>query len=581
MRKLPRIITAAAAMLMLAATLPANDLVELRSPEPDEIQAIGFELTRGGMMTVDAVGMLSEHDDDELTAYAWIIDAETREPVWVMDERNTDRMRRGMRRETTDIELEAGRYEVYLFGGTRWGGNVIINWSDKDGDGWFDDLFGGWSDDDLRRLRDCEVVLSSAEISPSAVETFDVTGEFGDPLFRAARVGDDERIEWAFTLDKPMSVRIYALLEHPRGYRTPVDGGWLVNSQTRERVWELDRWDSDRAGGDRKNRVYNDELPLEAGTYVLHYVTDDSHSWEEFNARPPYDPMNWGVTVFPGENFDRAAFSESEIPSSARPLVDLTRARNDEFTEQAFRVDRDMDFHVVAIGEYATGSREFADYGFIENAATGRIVWEMTFRNTEHAGGAEKNRMFDGTVFLPKGEYIASYVTDGSHSYRRWNSAAPWDPAAWGMAIYALNDSDGDALTMIRADEITRDQAVLAAITRVGNSERRRAIFTLEEEASVRVYAIGEGTGGRMYDYAWIEDDRSGRVVWEMMYEDTRNAGGAQKNRLSDDIVTLRPGTYRVYYVTDDSHSYNSWNSTRPRDFRNWGITISLLDGQP
>ncbi|MEE9270636.1 MAG: hypothetical protein V3V49_10300, partial [Candidatus Krumholzibacteria bacterium] len=53
----------------------------------------------------------------------------------------------------------------------------------------------------------------------------------------------------------------------------------------------------DHAGGADKNRLYNDTLELEPGEYVLFYESDGSHSFNRWNAKPPADPWNWGVTV--------------------------------------------------------------------------------------------------------------------------------------------------------------------------------------------------------------------------------------------------------------------------------------------
>jgi hypothetical protein len=75
------------------------------------------------------------------------------------------------------------------------------------------------------------------------------------------------------------------------------------------------------------------------------------------------------------------------------------------------------------------------DYGWIENAKTKKVVWEMTYRKTDPAGGARKNRMFDDTIMLDKGEYIVYFVTDGSHSFKDWNAARPRDPSHWGITI--------------------------------------------------------------------------------------------------------------------------------------------------
>jgi len=71
-----------------------------------------------------------------------------------------------------------------------------------------------------------------------------------------------------------------------------------------------------------------------------------------------------------------------------------------------------------------------------ENAKTGRRVWEMPYRITEHAGGAGKNRRFAGTVKLPPGEYVLRYETDGSHAFGDWNAAPPDDPEMWGITVY-------------------------------------------------------------------------------------------------------------------------------------------------
>jgi len=62
-------------------------------------------------------------------------------------------------------------------------------------------------------------------------------------------------------------------------------------------------------------------------------------------------------------------------------------------------------------------------------------VWEMTMRNTHHAGGARKNRVFDGEVKLDTGRYVVHYQTDGSHAYGDWNDRRPPDPHGWGITV--------------------------------------------------------------------------------------------------------------------------------------------------
>ena len=119
---------------------------------------------------------------------------------------------------------------------------------------------------------------------------------------------------------------------------------------------------------------------------------------------------------------------------------------------------------------------------------------------------------------------------------------------------------------------------ILIQIDRVGDDENREKEFKLDHDTDVRIYALGEGDRDEMYDYAWIEDFNTGRTVWRMRYRDTRSAGGASKNRLFDGTIRLKSGTYAVFYVSDDSHSFSDWNADPPRDRKSWGITIYKLN---
>ncbi len=94
---------------------------------------------------------------------------------------------------------------------------------------------------------------------------------------------------------------------------------------------------------------------------------------------------------------------------------------------------RDGVVRIYALGE--ADDDEMADYGWIEDAKSRRKVWEMTYRVTEPAGGAQKNRRFDGTIPLPAGDYVLHYVTDGSHAFGDWNANPPDDPMSWGITI--------------------------------------------------------------------------------------------------------------------------------------------------
>ena len=61
------------------------------------------------------------------------------------------------------------------------------------------------------------------------------------------------------------------------------------------------------------------------------------------------------------------------------------------------------------------------------SAAGGNVVWRMTYSDTDHAGGARENRVFDRILRIPAGEYRVVYQSDGSHSFGDCNMSPPDD----------------------------------------------------------------------------------------------------------------------------------------------------------
>jgi CubicO group peptidase (beta-lactamase class C family) len=120
-------------------------------------------------------------------------------------------------------------------------------------------------------------------------------------------------------------------------------------------------------------------------------------------------------------------------------------------------------------------------------------------------------------------------------------------------------------------------KATIAQIVGVTDDANKQIEFDLPRTQSVRVFAIGEGQGGEMFDYGWIESAETGKAVWEMKAPETGHAGGAEKNRIVDAVVTLRAGKYKLHYKSDDSHSFDNWNSLPP-DINFWGIALYAND---
>ncbi len=122
-----------------------------------------------------------------------------------------------------------------------------------------------------------------------------------------------------------------------------------------------------------------------------------------------------------------------EEAESKNVLAKIVRVGDDAEESTSFKIDKPTRVHIVAMGEGS--GNEMYDYGWIENAETSDIVWEMTYRKTSSAGGAEKNRLTDTNIYLDAGTYRLHYVSDGSHSFGNWNDAKPRNPQYWGITV--------------------------------------------------------------------------------------------------------------------------------------------------
>jgi len=589
-------------ILMLGLLIVANQtsaqesvLAEIRDIPIETIRGAGFTLDQDQQVKIEAVG-LDEVKRRVAPTTAWIINAQTREVVWEMTEEKSSYRGRRLNEVSETVSLPAGNYEVYY-------AFYPTNWSYHSGPNNFGDavkhvwneVFEDGNNKDYSYYRDKQKDLKIAVRGKGGSVGKDVVALWqndykANAIVTMTALWDDRYEKQGFTLDRPMDLQIYAIGEtswndedwgwkrnRRRDYEEEIyDFGWIINTQTREKVWKFTYADSKPAGGAHKNRMLNQTISLPAGNYAAFFVTDDSHSERRWNAPPPYDPSFWGMTIRvkdPALKAHVKNFTYEPAPDK-NVIVNFTKLGDEEFRSNGFTLKRPMDVRIYAIGEGRDD--EMFDYGWIIDAKTHRKVWEMEFAETEHAGGASKNRLFEGTVRLQAGSYLAYFVTDGSHSYVDWNSSAPYDQEHWGMVVMAANDNFSAA--DVAPYEEKEDSSVLAQLIRVRDHERETKRFTLQQEAQIRIYALGEGSDGDMYDYGWIEDANTGKTVWEMSYRLTEHAGGARKNRRFDDTISLKAGEYILHFETDDSHSFNDWNADPPHDATHYGITLYAVN---
>ena len=120
-------------------------------------------------------------------------------------------------------------------------------------------------------------------------------------------------------------------------------------------------------------------------------------------------------------------------------VAQIIRVRDNANQSETFKLTEPNRIRIYAIGE---GQRDdMVDYGWIENTS-GKVIWEMTYSMTFHAGGARKNRIVNTTILLDTGEYRLRFKSDDSHSYGDWNDVAPEDPQYWGITLYRDTDNN-------------------------------------------------------------------------------------------------------------------------------------------
>ena len=119
--------------------------------------------------------------------------------------------------------------------------------------------------------------------------------------------------------------------------------------------------------------------------------------------------------------------------SNLQIVASIDNIGNNQYEILEFILEHDRILRLYAIGEGVQAG--MYDFGGIENAQTGQLVWVMHHLSTVHAGGAEKNRTVERLLPLSAGTYRLHFKTDHAHSFNSWNDSAP-DHNWWGIRLY-------------------------------------------------------------------------------------------------------------------------------------------------
>lgn len=562
------------ARMILGPPTPKG-LAVLAKLDAFDLDHIAFELQQPGAVTIEGVGSFDPAAvPSALAAYGWIVRRTDGAVVWEMTPRSATPGRGHLARTGTDtLRLEAGVYDAYFssYGAVYGTSRSRAEWR-KDADEW-----------------QLVVRLLDASTPARALPDYhlDMIGKNeADLVWRAAPLRDDAQESYLFEVKHPVELRIRAVGEIAG---TPGDYARIENAATGEILWKMTRGNTVPAGGLPRNRRFEGTVRLEPGTYHAVAVTDERHAFRDWKGNPPYEPAAWGLALYAD---DPDAITAFDLWRDRTPLVSFTEVPDDAERSQRFEVLQPVDVILDGTGEI-TDDGSVYDFGELLKEDGGRLqrVWKMSLDGSTHAGGGSKNRREVLFTRLDPGIYTLRYETDGSHAYGDWNTSRPDYPERWGVSLFTMKREVGDETirllpgsstwgTLAEAPPAPPPPGSVAHVgdalvdwNRLGPDFELRQDITFEEPVMLHIVSLGEISAGGQHDFGWIEEAETGVRVWEMTRDNTRPAGGAERNRRFDGLVALDPGRYVIRYRTDYSHHFGDFGNEAPRNPASWGLT--------
>ena len=358
---------------------------------------------------------------------------------------------------------------------------------------------------------------------------------------------------------------------------------WILNRDTREVEWILDPNEANPTGTLVEQ---TDSIELGPGTYDVFFTTygrtRKSRRRRIVGHRGQWtgDKDRWRMVIHASSADGGAINVDSDVdwdaiaPRSENEVWRTGPVHGRQRVEQVFEVKRQTPLTIYTVGEICDGA---CDYGFIKELHSDSVVWQMDASNSLPAGGATPNKYFRGEIVLPAGIYQIGYHADYGHDFDRWYHNPPFDPTAWGMTLSTT--SDGDQSNILALDPWAQQQPVVA-IQEVGDNEDIDRYLEVSQTVRIFVSGLGEmSDSGSRYDFAELANLSNGRLLWSMNWDNSKPAGGHENNRLSEAYLTLNPGSYKLSYTSDGSHSFERFSNGTPRNSTRWGVALFVIDG--
>ena len=115
------------------------------------------------------------------------------------------------------------------------------------------------------------------------------------PFAKIDRVGNNTYSIVEFTLERDTEVNVLATGQYRFGQM--VDYGGIEDMSSEKLIWIMTPDRVSPAGGVGDNRQVNERITLPAGTYRLHFRTNETHSFDNWVELPP-DSLFWGIALY-------------------------------------------------------------------------------------------------------------------------------------------------------------------------------------------------------------------------------------------------------------------------------------------
>ena len=112
----------------------------------------------------------------------------------------------------------------------------------------------------------------------------------------------------------------------------------------------------------------------------------------------------------------------------------------------------------------------------------------------------------------------------------------------------------------------------ISSILNVGKDQHIQQDFEIYKDGTFLILAQGEATP-LLVDFGWLED-ANGEVVYSMSEELNKYAGGSPRNVMVFDQIVLKPGQYRLHYITNKDHDAGEWVDRPPAFPHYQGIQV-------